>query len=69
MAKTEEEKRQALRDAVKRYDAKNDRINCRFPAGTVDRIKKLGYSSANSFILQAVFDRLEKEEKRTKTGI
>lgn len=69
MPKTEEEKRIANRQAVARYDAKNDRINCRFPAGTVERIKKLGYSSANSFILQAVFDRLEKEEKRTKTGI
>lgn len=66
MSRTEEEKRQANREAVARYDAKNDRINCRFPAGTVERIKKLGYTSANAFILQAVFDRLEKEESRKK---
>lgn len=64
MAMTSEEKRKSNREAVARYDAKNDRINCRFPSGTVDRIKKLGYSSANGFILQAVFDRLEKEESR-----
>ena len=64
MPKTDEEKKIANRQAVARYDAKNDRINCRFPSGTVDRIKRLGYASANSFILQAVFDRLEKEENR-----
>ena len=66
MPRTEEEKKKANREAVARYDAKNDRINCRLPAGTVDRIKKLGYASANGFILQAVFDRLEKEESRAK---
>lgn len=64
MPMTEEEKKIANRKAVAKYDQKNDRINCRFPSGTVDRIKKLGYSSANAFILQAVFDRLEKEENR-----
>ena len=68
MAMSEEEKRKSNRAAVARYDAKNDRINCRFPAGTVDRIKRLGYASANSFILQAVFDRLEREEKRAAGG-
>lgn len=62
----DEKRRETIRKAVAKYDAKNDRINCRLPGGTVDRIKKLGYSSANSFIVQAVFDRLEKEENRTK---
>lgn len=64
MPKTEEEKRKSNREAVKRYDARNDRVNCRLPSGTIDRIKRLGYDSINAFILQAVFDRLEKEEKR-----
>ena len=64
--RTYEEKREVNRKACKNYSAKVDRINCRFEKGTIDRIKKLGYESVNSFINLAVFDRLEKEEKYFK---
>jgi len=56
----------ALRRAVAKYDAAHDRINCRLPSGTIERIRKLGYSSANAFILQATLERLEREEARIK---
>lgn len=52
----------AKRKANYRYDDKFERINCRFNVGTIDRIKKLGYSS-NNFIRLAVAEKLEREEK------
>lgn len=64
MTQTKEERRESIRKAIKKYDAKHDRINCRFPSGTVERIKGIGYASANSFIISAVLARLEEEEKR-----
>ena len=66
MPMSEEEKKIARREAIKRYDKENDRINCRLPGGTVERIKKLGYKSANAFILQATMERIEREETRLK---
>lgn len=52
----------SMRKAIAKYEEKFDRINCRFDKGTLDRIKKLGYSS-NAFIRLAVAERLEREEK------
>lgn len=54
--------RPSMRKAIDKYEQKFDRINCRLDKGTLDRIKKLGYSS-NSFIRLAVAERLEREEK------
>ena len=54
---------EAQKRAVYRYDDKFERVNCRFEAGTKDRIKKAGYSSINKFIISAVMENLEKEEK------
>lgn len=52
----------AKRRCNDRYNDKFERINCRFDKGTIDRIKKLGYSS-NNFIRLAVAEKLEREEK------
>lgn len=52
----------AMRKAIDKYEEKFERVNCRFDKGTLERIKKLGYSS-NSFIRLAVAERLEREEK------
>lgn len=57
---------EAQRKAIYKYDSKFERVNCRFPEGTKERIKKSGYASINKFILSAVMDKLEKEEKFLK---
>ena len=56
---------EAQRKAIYNYDSKFERINCRFQAGTKDRIKALKYS-ANDFIKLAVAEKLEREEKILK---
>lgn len=57
---------EAQRKAVYKYDDKFERINCRLQKGTKERIEKVGYSSVNSFIVSAVMEKLEKEEKYLK---
>ena len=57
---------EAQRKAVYKYDDKFERVNCRFPDGTKDRIKNAGYNSINKFIISAVMEKLEKEEKFLK---
>lgn len=54
---------QAQRKAIYKYDDKFERVNCRFEVGTKERIKKVGYKSVNTFIISAVMEKLEKEEK------
>lgn len=58
---TESQKR-----AVYKYDEKFERVNCRLKKGTKDRIKRIGYSSINSFIVSAVMEKIEKEENLLK---
>lgn len=50
------------REAVKRYAEKVDRVNCLFPNGTKDRIKKLTGQSCNSFIKETVLNELDRIE-------
>jgi hypothetical protein len=57
---------QAQRDAVKKYEKKNDRINVIFPAGTRERMEKLGIKSAGAFIKEAVANELDRMEKNLK---
>lgn len=64
----EAEKKEASRRAVAKYQAKFERINCRLPIGTRERIEKAGYNSANSFIVSAIMEKLEKEEKYFKNA-
>lgn len=56
----------AQRKAIYKYDDKFERVNCRFPTGTKERIKKIGYKSINTFIISAVMEKLESEEKFLK---
>ncbi len=54
---------EAQRRAVANYQEKVDRVNCRFPKGTKQRIEATG-STINAFIIQAV----EKELDRLEAG-
>ena len=56
---------EAQRRAIENYQDKVDRVTCRFPKGTKDRIKKAGYT-CNAFIIDAVLEKLEKVESRFK---
>ena len=66
MDNTEKKTTEAQRKAIYKYDDKFERVNCRFPSGTKQRITKAGYSSINQFIIQAVLEKLESIEKLTK---
>ena len=55
---------EATRKAIYKYDNKYFRVNCRLPQCTKERIEKQGYKSLNSFINQAVLDRLDQLESR-----
>lgn len=54
---------EAKRRAIYRYDDKFERVNCRLKKETKERIKRLGYKSANDFIKLAVAEKLEKEAR------
>lgn len=56
----------AMRKAINKYDSKFERVNCRFPDGTKNRIIKAGYKSINQFIIQAVLEKLDGIEKLTR---
>lgn len=56
----------AQRNAVKRYDEKWERVNCRFKIGTKDSIQKAGYKSIQDFIKLAVSEKLEREKNILK---
>lgn len=60
----------AQQNAVNRYLSKTfDDIKLRVPKGTRDEYKKrvsfLGYDSFNSFMIQALDEKLQREEKQT----
>jgi hypothetical protein len=57
---------EAQRKAVREYERKNDRINIIFPAGTKDKMKKLGIEKPNTFIKEVVAAELERMEKYKK---
>lgn len=57
---------QAQRKAVRTYEKKNDRINVIFPAGTRERMERLGIKSAGAFIKEAVSKELDQLEKKMK---
>lgn len=54
---------EAQRRAVEKYQKTIDRVNCRFPKGTKERIQKTGYS-INAFIIESVLEKLEKIESK-----
>lgn len=60
--KTSESQRKATRE----YEKRNDRINVVFPAGTRERMEKLGIKSMGAFIKEAVEKELQSMEKYMK---
>lgn len=62
MAKYSENQMKLRKEATKRYDDKTDKIMCRFPIGTKDRILRLG-TSCNAFIKECVLEKLNEIEK------
>ena len=52
--------------ASREYEKRNDRINVVFPAGTRDRMEKLGIKSMGAFIKEAVEKELSSLEKYMK---
>lgn len=60
MAVTEAQKR-----ATAKYEKKNyDKVLTRFPKGTKEKIINTGADSINSFIIEAVNEKLEREGKQ-----
>lgn len=57
---------EAQRRAVANYQEKVDRVNCRFPKGTKQRIEATG-STINAFIIKAVEKELERIEAAEQT--
>ena len=57
-------RKKQVQKAVAKYDSTKDKILARCPSGTLERIRKLGYTSGNAFAVQAIIERLEKEESR-----
>ena len=54
---------QQRRNASRAYEQRNDRINVVFPAGTRERMEKLGIKSMGAFIKEAVEKELISLEK------
>lgn len=52
--------------ATREYEKRNDRINVVFPAGTRERMEKLGIKSMGKFIKEAVEKELQSMEKYMK---
>jgi hypothetical protein len=57
---------EAQRKAVREYEKKNDRINVIFPAGTRDKMERLGIEKPGAFIKEVVAAELERIEKYKK---
>lgn len=56
----------AQRKAVREYEKKNDRINVIFPAGTRDKMERLGIEKPGAFVKEVVAAELERIEKYKK---
>jgi len=54
--------------AIKKYTDKFERVNCRFPEGTIKKMSKYGYSSANKFINAAVEEFFKKKDGNIDFG-
>ena len=55
-----EQRRKAVADFMKTVD----RVNCQFPLGTKERIKKLTGKSCNAFIKETILKELDKIERK-----
>lgn len=66
MSEKELKTTEAQRKAVREYEKKNDRINVIFPAGTREKMTKLGIEKPGTFIKEVVAAELERMEKYIK---
>lgn len=57
---------EAQRRAVREYEKRNDRINVIFPAGTREKMARLGIEKPGTFIKEVVSAELERMEKYKK---
>lgn len=57
---------EAQRKAVREYEKRNDRLNIVFPAGTKERMEKLGIKSKGAFVKEVVEKELSSMEKYLK---
>lgn len=64
MAEYTEKQREQRRKAVNEFMKTVDRVNCQFPKGTKDRIKKLTGKSCNAFIKETIVKELDKLERK-----
>lgn len=64
MAEYTEKQMKQRREAVQRYSETVDRVNCQFPKGTKERIKKATGKSCNAFIKETILKELEKIERK-----
>lgn len=59
-----EEQKAARQKAVREYEKRNFRLNIVFPAGTKERIEKLGINkTASAFVRDTVLTKLDELEK------
>lgn len=55
---------EAQKKATAKYEKENyDKVLTRFPKGTKDKILSAGAKSVNSFIIEAVNEKLEREQE------
>lgn len=64
-----EKQKQQRRKAVADFMKTVDRVNCQFPMGTKERIKRLTGKSCNAFIKETVIHELDKIERAKARGI
>ena len=57
---------ESQRKAVREYEKKNDRINVIFPAGTREKMERLGIQKPGAFIKEVVAAELDRIEKYKK---
>ena len=51
---------EAQKEAIRRYEKNNYRLNIVFPKGTKEKITATGAKSVNGFIVEAVQEKLNK---------
>lgn len=64
MAEYTEKQRESRRKAVADFMKTVDRVNCQFPLGTKERIKKLTGRSCNAYIKETIVKELDKLERK-----
>ena len=64
MAEYTEKQKESRRKAVADFMKTVDRVNCQFPLGTKERIKKLTGKSCNAYIKETIVKELDKLERK-----